>query len=184
MDCTSFFSPSHVRDGFLVDGQIALVLRVLYRLRALSEQAPFDSATVSFAYLLLGYVARKAGVNILARGAGRQRRGARVGRQVSSERISLSLSLLRINRVGPRSSMTVPTIPTLQEALRQPGDRSVTSLQAPRATMSVSRGFSGPEKTIPEFLIHRCAMSGRRWRSTRKHSRPSSLWLVMPLACD
>ncbi|KIJ11894.1 hypothetical protein PAXINDRAFT_157123 [Paxillus involutus ATCC 200175] len=42
----------------------SLVLRVLYRLRTLSEQAPFDAATFSYAFLLLGRVIRKGGVNV------------------------------------------------------------------------------------------------------------------------
>lgn len=45
-------------------GSTALVLRVLYRLRTLSEQAPFDAATFSFAFFLLGRVAQKGGVGV------------------------------------------------------------------------------------------------------------------------
>ncbi|GLB43526.1 putative ARM repeat-containing protein [Lyophyllum shimeji] len=40
-----------------------LILRVLYRLRSLSEQAPFDAATFSYAYPLLGQVLREGGIN-------------------------------------------------------------------------------------------------------------------------
>ncbi|KAG1734519.1 armadillo-type protein [Suillus lakei] len=41
----------------------SLVLRVLYRLRSLSEQAPFDAATFSYAFPLLGQVLLKGGVD-------------------------------------------------------------------------------------------------------------------------
>ena len=51
-------------DASLFDGSTALVLRVLYRLRTLSEQAPFDAATFSFSFFLLGCVARKGGVGV------------------------------------------------------------------------------------------------------------------------
>lgn len=43
---------------------VALVLRVLYRLRSLSEQAPFDAATFSFASPLLVQVLLKGGVDV------------------------------------------------------------------------------------------------------------------------
>ena len=43
---------------------VALVLRVLYRLLTLSEQAPFDSATYSYAYSLLNQVMIKGGVGL------------------------------------------------------------------------------------------------------------------------
>jgi hypothetical protein len=38
------------------------VLRVLYRLRSLSEQTPLDSATFSYAFPLLQQVIQKGGV--------------------------------------------------------------------------------------------------------------------------
>lgn len=39
-----------------------LVVRVLYRLRFLSEQAPFDAATFSYAFPLLGQVITQGGI--------------------------------------------------------------------------------------------------------------------------
>ena len=39
-----------------------LVIRVLYRLRFLSEQAPFDAATFSYAYPLLGQILLTGGI--------------------------------------------------------------------------------------------------------------------------
>lgn len=41
---------------------------MLYRLRTLSEQAPFDAATFSFSFLLLGRVARTGGVGVSKEG--------------------------------------------------------------------------------------------------------------------
>ncbi len=41
-----------------------LVLRVLYRLRSLSEQTPLDSATFSYAYPLLFQVIQKCGIGL------------------------------------------------------------------------------------------------------------------------
>lgn len=40
------------------------MLRVLYRLRTLSEQTPFDSATYSYAYPLLSQVLITGGVGL------------------------------------------------------------------------------------------------------------------------
>ncbi|KAH7883448.1 armadillo-type protein [Phlebopus sp. FC_14] len=42
----------------------SLALRVLYRLRTLSEQAPFDAATFSYMFPLLSAVLRRGGVNV------------------------------------------------------------------------------------------------------------------------
>lgn len=41
-----------------------LLIRVLYRLRSLSEQAPFDAATFSYAYPLLGQVMLQGGIGV------------------------------------------------------------------------------------------------------------------------
>lgn len=41
-----------------------LVLRVLYRLRSLSEQAPFDVATFSYAFPLLARVLYQGGIAV------------------------------------------------------------------------------------------------------------------------
>jgi hypothetical protein len=43
---------------------IVLILRVLYRLRSLSEKAPFDAATFSYAFLLLAQVVAQGGVGL------------------------------------------------------------------------------------------------------------------------
>ena len=61
LNCTLFFSFAM---GSFLNGTTALVLRVLYRLRTLSEQVPFDAATFSFLFFLLGCVTRKGGVGI------------------------------------------------------------------------------------------------------------------------
>ena len=61
LNCTSVFSSA---TGSFLNATTALVLRVLYRLRTLSEQAPFDAATFSFSFFLLGCVARKGEVGI------------------------------------------------------------------------------------------------------------------------
>jgi hypothetical protein len=47
-----------------IDNSPALVLRVLYRLRSLSEQTPFDAATFSYAFPLLAQVLLKGGVDV------------------------------------------------------------------------------------------------------------------------
>jgi hypothetical protein len=49
---------------FCADSCPALVVRVLYRLRSLSEQAPFDAATFSYASPLLAQVLLKGGVDV------------------------------------------------------------------------------------------------------------------------
>jgi hypothetical protein len=43
-----------------------LIIRVLYRLRFLSEQAPFDAATFSYAFPLIAQVLSQGGVCVAA----------------------------------------------------------------------------------------------------------------------
>lgn len=43
---------------------LALVLRVLYRLRTLSEQAPFDAASFAFVFPLLGRILHEGGIDV------------------------------------------------------------------------------------------------------------------------
>jgi hypothetical protein len=57
----SFICP--LKNQSRVDDSPALVLRVLYRLRSLSEQTSFDAATFSYAFPLLGQVLLKGGVD-------------------------------------------------------------------------------------------------------------------------
>lgn len=54
------------------------------------------------------------------------------------------------------------TIPTLLEALRQPGESSGTALQALREVMSVSYEL---EEKMTSVLMRVCARFGRRWCS-------------------
>ena len=78
--------------GLFFDGPTALVLRVLYRLRTLSEQAPFDAATFSFAFFLLGCVARKGGV-----GVGVDKGGEQDGDE-ALEQVALVLDVIKFHR--------------------------------------------------------------------------------------
>lgn len=50
-------------DGGRCDfSETVLIIRVLYRLRSLSEQAPFDAATFSYAFPLLEQVLIQGGI--------------------------------------------------------------------------------------------------------------------------
>ncbi|KAF8553713.1 ARM repeat-containing protein [Imleria badia] len=68
----------------------SLVLRVLYRLRTLSEQAPFDAATFSFAFFLLGCVARKGGVGV--------DKGGEQDGDEALEQVALVLDVIKFHR--------------------------------------------------------------------------------------
>jgi len=61
-----------------------LVLRVLYRLRSLSEQTPLDSATFSYAFPLLFQVIQKRGIE-----SGED--------DESSEQVALSLDIIKFH---------------------------------------------------------------------------------------
>lgn len=55
------YSPFHL-DFHPWFSLLALILRVLYRLRTLSEQVPFDVATFSYAFPLFGAVLLQGGI--------------------------------------------------------------------------------------------------------------------------
>lgn len=61
MNCTSWFLNGYFNELILV---IVLVLRVLYRLRFLSEQAPFDVTTFSYIVPLLTQIFTKGAVGL------------------------------------------------------------------------------------------------------------------------
>ena len=97
-----------IRDGFLLNGTAALVLRVLYRLRTLSEQAPFDAATFSFSFFLLGCVARKGRVGIDT--------GGEQDGDEALEQVSLVLDVIKFHRSECTSRVLVfvsPDSPTI-----------------------------------------------------------------------
>lgn len=103
LDCASFYFFLSWSRG-LVDGRVALVLRVLYRLRTLSEQAPFDAATFSFAFFLLGCVARKGGVGV--------NKGGEQDGDEALEQVALVLDVIKFHRsdctsVSARSSRSL-----------------------------------------------------------------------------
>ncbi|KAI5995298.1 armadillo-type protein [Pisolithus orientalis] len=53
-----------IPEEFLAEPLHALVLRVLYRLRSISEQSPFDAATFSYAFPLLARVLHQGGIDV------------------------------------------------------------------------------------------------------------------------
>lgn len=58
-------SMSHgpLKEKKLSNFNTGLIVRVLHRLRSLSEQAPFDSATFSYAFPLLAQVLTRGGID-------------------------------------------------------------------------------------------------------------------------
>lgn len=75
------------------------MLRILYRLRTLSEQAPFDAATFSFAYFLLARVARKGGVGVSKEGE--------EGEDEALEQVALVLDIIKFHRSECTSRSTL-----------------------------------------------------------------------------
>ena len=61
LNCTFLAS---LIDVYITHFLLALLLRVLYRLRILSEQAPFDGATYAFVSPLLSHIIRVGGVDL------------------------------------------------------------------------------------------------------------------------
>ncbi|KAI9068620.1 ARM repeat-containing protein [Trametes sanguinea] len=59
------FEMSGIPEDFTLEPLSALIIRVLYRLRTLSEQAPFDAATYCYAAPLLSQVILKGGFTLL-----------------------------------------------------------------------------------------------------------------------
>ncbi|KAI0077211.1 ARM repeat-containing protein [Panus rudis PR-1116 ss-1] len=92
-----------IPEEFQVEPINSLILRVLHRFRSLSEQAPFDSATYSYASPLLGQVMIKAGV------------GAADGEE-SLEQVLLALQIVRFH-CSEFADTTFPRKRTLSDLL-------------------------------------------------------------------
>ncbi|KAF5374683.1 hypothetical protein D9615_008940 [Tricholomella constricta] len=80
-----------------------LILRVLYRLRTLSEQAPFDAATFSYAYPLLGQVLLKGGISVEEE-------------EEALEQVALSLAIIKFHS-GEFSNSAFPRIQAIEKLL-------------------------------------------------------------------
>jgi hypothetical protein len=50
--------------GYAIDWTAVLIIRILYRLRTLSEQEPFDAATFSYTFPLLAQILTQGGVGV------------------------------------------------------------------------------------------------------------------------
>ncbi|KAG5642517.1 hypothetical protein DXG03_002618 [Asterophora parasitica] len=81
----------------------SLIIRVLYRLRTLSEQAPFDAATFSYAYPLLGQVLLKGGISA-------------VEEEEALEQVALSLAIIKFHS-GELLDSAFPRVQTLEKLL-------------------------------------------------------------------
>ncbi|KAF8063638.1 armadillo-type protein [Lyophyllum atratum] len=80
---------------------IVLLLRVLYRLRSLSEQAPFDAATFSYAYPLPGQVLLQGGLAVEEE-------------EEALEQVALSLATIKFH-CGEFSDPAFPRIQTMEK---------------------------------------------------------------------
>ncbi|KAG6823704.1 hypothetical protein H0H93_003201, partial [Arthromyces matolae] len=79
-----------------------LIIRVLLRLRTLSEQAPFDAATFSYAYPLLGQVLLQGGIS--------------EDEEESLEQVALALSIIKFHS-GEFSNTSFPRELTIEKLL-------------------------------------------------------------------
>ncbi|KAH0828924.1 armadillo-type protein [Lanmaoa asiatica] len=116
------------------EGLNSLVLRVLYRLRTLSEQAPFDAATFSFSFFLLGCVARKCGVGIS--------KEVEQDKDEALEQVALVLDVIKFHR----SECTVCSPLSLSSCH--------VSLTAHVLSLSLVSDPAFPRKTTLEHVLH------------------------------
>ncbi|KAH9925947.1 ARM repeat-containing protein [Epithele typhae] len=92
-----------IPEDFTIEPLNALVIRVLYRLRTLSEQTPFDAATYGYASPLLSQVLVKGGIAI--------------GEEDDPlEQIALSLDIIKFH-CGEFSDATYPRISTVRDLI-------------------------------------------------------------------
>ncbi|RDB20660.1 eIF-2-alpha kinase activator gcn1 [Hypsizygus marmoreus] len=80
-----------------------LIIRLLYRLRTLSEQTPFDAATFSYAYPLLGQVLLQGGISV-------------EDEEEALEQVSLALGIIKFH-CGEFSSSAFPRVETIRNLL-------------------------------------------------------------------
>ncbi|GBE83943.1 eIF-2-alpha kinase activator GCN1 [Sparassis crispa] len=94
---------NEIPEDYTVEPLNSLVLRVLYRLRSLSEQSPFDAATFSYSSPLLSEVLLKGGI-------------ALTDEDDPLEQVALALGVVRFH-CGEFSEPTFPRIQTMENLI-------------------------------------------------------------------
>ncbi|KAG5638049.1 hypothetical protein H0H81_002083 [Sphagnurus paluster] len=117
-----------------------LIIRVLYRLRTLSEQAPFDAATFSYAYPLLGQVLLQGGI-------------AFEEEEEALEQVALALAIIKFH-CGEFSNVAYPRVQTIEKLLHVIRQQPKLSKDASSALIDLGEAIqaTGSEKELAVLL--------------------------------
>ncbi|KIJ63493.1 hypothetical protein HYDPIDRAFT_175892 [Hydnomerulius pinastri MD-312] len=139
---------------------ISLVVRVLYRLRTLSEQAPFDAATFSYAFPLLARVLRKGGLDFAEE-------------EEALEQIALVLDVIKFHR-NEFSDVKFPRKSAMEHVLHVIRHQPRLSKEASSVLIDLGEAIQ-PTATLDEISV---LVEGTLIQET--HVRNSCLQTIQP----
>ncbi|KAI0366693.1 ARM repeat-containing protein [Pilatotrama ljubarskyi] len=122
----SFEMPG-IPDDFTLEPLNSLIIRVLYRLRTLSEQSPFDAATYCYASPLLSQVLRKGGI-------------ALTEEDDPLEQIALSLDIIKFH-CGEFSDPAFPRTETVRDLIHTIRHQPKLSKEASSALVDIGQAM-------------------------------------------
>ncbi|CDO72622.1 hypothetical protein BN946_scf184985.g41 [Trametes cinnabarina] len=135
----SFEMPG-IPEDFTLEPFSALVIRVLYRLRTLSEQAPFDAATYCYAAPLLSQVIAKGGFTLLED-------------DDPLEQIALSLDIIKFH-CGEFSDAAFPRTETVRDLIHSIRHQPKLAKEASSALVDIGQAMqaTATRSEIAELL--------------------------------
>ncbi|RDX47550.1 ARM repeat-containing protein [Lentinus brumalis] len=135
------FEMTGIPEDFTIEPLNSLVIRVLYRLRTLSEQSPFDAATYGYASPLLSQVLVKGGIAI--------------GEEDDPlEQIALSLDIIKFH-CGEFSDLAFPRTNTVRDLIHAIRTQPKLAKDASSALVDIGQAMQGnaTKAEISEFLL-------------------------------
>ncbi|KAI0710312.1 ARM repeat-containing protein [Cerioporus squamosus] len=135
------FEMTGIPEDFTIEPLNSLVIRVLYRLRTLSEQSPFDAATYSYASPLLSQVLVKGGIAI--------------GEEDDPlEQIALSLDIIKFH-CGEFSDLAFPRTNTVRDLIHAIRHQPKLAKDASSALVDIGQAMqaNATKAEISEFLL-------------------------------
>ncbi|KAI0644913.1 ARM repeat-containing protein [Trametes meyenii] len=123
------FDVTGIPDDFTLEPLNALIIRVLYRLRSLSEQAAFDAATYCYASCLLSQILSKGGI-------------ALTEEDDPLEQVSLSLDIIKFH-CGEFSDEAFPRSQTVRDLIHAIRHQPKLAKDASSALIDVGQAMQG-----------------------------------------
>lgn len=146
---------------------LELVLRVLHRLRYLSEQAPFDAPSFGYAWPLIELVILRGGVLSPPSSSSTNDNVALTGAQADAEeqekkleQVSLALDIIKFH-VLSYASPAFPRAPTLESLLHIMHTQPKLGGGAGTGVIEIGEAIAGADTRVPSSLLLSGVIGGK-----------------------